>query len=172
MYFSNPTNYNYHFFLSPQVNSILYIIYIIYQNLTKNPRYILIPIHYSVNLYKLFSNLIYNYVIIPDCIFIFRPETYTFWKFCSHSWKHLNILKLAINLFDFLSNFLRIIICYIISYFFQVFYNQWVNPKFLTDYSPIVALSSSILNHPSPSFTASSASCNFIRSFFSARSLS
>ena len=42
----------------------------------------------------------------------------------------------------------------------------------LTSYSPTRAFNSSRSSQPSPSFTASSASCNFIRSFFSARSRS
>ena len=55
-----------------------------YNLLIKNSSYILIAIYYSIYFYELFSDLISNYIIIPNSIFIICLKTNTFGKICSY----------------------------------------------------------------------------------------
>ena len=129
-------------------------------------------IYYPVNLHIFFSRFINDHIVFPNHILVICSETNSFGEICAHPGKHLNIFKFTIY---FLYRFCRIfytILSNIITYFFKSDATNGLIRNFSIGYSPINAFNSSKLSQPSPSLTASSASCSFINSFFSARSRS
>ena len=128
--------------------------------LYKYLRNILIPIHHPVNLHIFFPDLIQHNIISTNHIFIIRAKADPLSKISSH------IGKLLYTAISSLSSAIYSLM------FFKSSATIGLIRNFIIDYTPTDFFSSSKLIQALSSLTASSASCSFINSFFSAFSRS
>ena len=140
--------------------------------LYKYLRNILIPIHHPVNLHIFFPDLIQHNIISTNHIFIIRAKADPLSKISSHIGKLLYILNSSIYLLNGLTAISSLSSAIYSLMFFKSSATIGLIRNFIIDYTPTDFFSSSKLIQALSSLTASSASCSFINSFFSAFSRS